>query len=192
MTKQAAKDRLDRLLHPLRQLARAWAGAAMLRERDGDDVWLALAGGVAENGVWPETLTDREAKLLSAGADAVAWDLVFPEVFPGGFSVVLGNPPWDVVLPNTKDFVADYDPAILDARTRPQRAAIEQAVLARPGVAAAFDAYRRGFDQLKRIAVRLVPSSARSRRKRDDSGKPRLVPFVRRTKYRSESARMVP
>ena len=93
----------------------------MSRERDGDDVWLALAGGVAETGLWPETLTDRQARLLSAGADAVAWDLVFPEVFPGGFSVVLGNPPWDVVLPNTKDFVADYDPAILDARTRLQR-----------------------------------------------------------------------
>ena len=87
--------------------------------------------------------------------DAVAWDLVFPEVFPGGFSVVLGNPPWDVVLPNTKDFVADYDPAVLDARTRTQRAAIEQAVLARPGVAAAFDAYRNGFERLKRIASRL-------------------------------------
>ena len=82
-TKQAAKDRLDRVLHPLRQLARAWAGAAMLRERDGDDVWLALAGGVAETGIWPETLTDRQARLLSTGADAVAWDLVFPEVFPG-------------------------------------------------------------------------------------------------------------
>jgi N-6 DNA Methylase len=133
-TKQAAKDRLDRVLHPLRQLARAWAGAAMLRERDGDDVWLTLASGVAEIGLWPETLTDRQAKLLSTGADAVAWDLAFPEVFPDGFSVVLGNPPWDVVLPNTKDFVADYDPAILDARTRPQREAIEQAVLARPGV----------------------------------------------------------
>ena len=50
MTKQTAKDRLDRLLHPLRQLARAWAGAAMLRERDGDDVWLALASAVAETG----------------------------------------------------------------------------------------------------------------------------------------------
>ena len=34
------------MLHPLRQLARAWAGAAMLRERDSDDVWLALAAGL--------------------------------------------------------------------------------------------------------------------------------------------------
>jgi hypothetical protein len=153
--KQVAKEHLDRVLYPLRQLARAWSGAAMGRERDADDVWLGLAGHVAETGRWPDMPTERQAALLEAGADAVAWDLVFPEVFPGGFSVVLGNPPWDVVLPNTKDFVADFDPAVLDARTRSERAAIEQAVLSRPGVAAAFSAYRGGFDRLKHIAHRL-------------------------------------
>jgi hypothetical protein len=154
-SKQAVKQRLDRLLMPLRQLARAWAGAAMLRERDGDDVWLGLAAHVADSGGWPDRLSERQAALLAAGADSVAWDLVFPEVFPGGFSVVLGNPPWDVVLPNTKDFVADFDPSVLDARTRAERAAIEQAVLSRPGVAAAFEGYRAGFDRLKRVADRL-------------------------------------
>jgi hypothetical protein len=87
--------------------------------------------------------------------DAVAWDLAFPEIFPAGFSIVLGNPPWDVVLPNTKDFVANYDPAILEARSRAERAVIETEVLVRPGVAAAFEAYREGFERVKRIAGRL-------------------------------------
>ena len=155
VSKQDTKNRLDQVLHPLRQLARAWTGAAMLRDRDGDDVWLALAAHVADSGSWPDILTARQAVLLAAGEDAVAWDLLFPEVFPAGFSVVLGNPPWDVVLPNTKDFVADYDQNVLDARTRTQRAAIEQAVLARPGVTTAFDDYRAGFDRMKRIASRL-------------------------------------
>jgi len=154
-TKHAVKAQLDRLLYPLRQLARAWTGAAMRRDRDGDDVWLGLAARVADTGIWPDALTKPQTALLNAGAEAVVWDLVFPDVFPGGFSVVLGNPPWDVVLPNTKDFVSDFDPTVLDARTRPERAAIEQAVLARPGVAAAFDAYRAGFERLKRIAHRL-------------------------------------
>ena len=154
-TKQVAKDRLDRLLHPLRQLARAWAGAAMLRERDSDDVWLGLATHVAAKGCWPGTLSGGQAALLAAGSDAVAWDLVFPEVFPDGFSVVLGNPPWDVLLPNTREFVADYDPTILDARTRSERAAIEHAALAQPAVAAAFSAYRDGFERMKNVARRL-------------------------------------
>ncbi|MDR3529626.1 MAG: hypothetical protein P4L90_03565 [Rhodopila sp.] len=153
--KQALKDRLDQVLHPLRQLARAWAGAAMLRDRDGDDVWLGMAAYVVDMGSWPDSLTERQAALLAAGIDTVAWDLVFPEVFPGGFSVVLGNPPWDVVLPNTKDFVAGFNPAVLDARTRSERVAIEQTVLSRPDIAAAFDFYRAGFERTKRIAHRL-------------------------------------
>ncbi|HEY1410633.1 MAG TPA: DNA methyltransferase [Rhodopila sp.] len=153
--KQAANNRLDQLLHPLRQLAKSWAGAAMLRERDSDDLWLALATRVAQTGLWPRTLNARQAALLSAGTDAVTWDQQFPDVFPTGFAVVLGNPPWDVVLPNTKDFVADYDPTILDAQTRSERAKIEQATLARPEIAAAFAAYRDGFERTKRIAARL-------------------------------------
>ena len=104
-------------------------------------------------------MTRRQAELLAAGGHALAWDLVFPEVFPNGFSVVLGNPPWDVVLPNTRDFVAALDPAVLEARTRTERVAIEHAVLSRPGVAAAFEAYRAGFDRLKRIASRLYRAS---------------------------------
>jgi hypothetical protein len=153
--KQVAKIRLDLTLNPLRQLARAWAGAAMLRQRDADDLWLGLAAHVAETGLWPDRLTQGQADLLAAGADALAWDLVFPEAFPTGFAVVLGNPPWDVVLPNTKDFVADFDPTVLDAKTKTERAAIERAVLSRPGVAAAFEAYRAGFDRLKNVASRL-------------------------------------
>ncbi len=153
--KQAAKDRLDLVLHPLRQLARAWSGSAMTRLRDADDVWLGLAGHVAATGRWPDRLTPRQSMLLQAGAEAVAWDLAFAEIFPAGFSVVLGNPPWDVVQHNTKDFVAAYDPAVLTAATAARRASIERAVLARPDVAAAFQTYREGFERQKRIAARL-------------------------------------
>jgi hypothetical protein len=153
--KTAAKTRLDALLHPLRQLACAWTGAAMLRDRDGDDSWLVLARHVAETGIWPDAVTDRQGALLEAGKEAIAWDLVFPEVFPDGFAAVLGNPPWDVVQHNTKDFVANFDPSVLDAKTRSERVRSEQAVLSSPDVAASFETYRAGFDRLKRIANRL-------------------------------------
>nr|WP_294504539.1 DNA methyltransferase [uncultured Rhodopila sp.] len=153
--KTATKARLDAVLHPLRQLARGWSGAAMLRARDADDEWLALAAHVADTGAWPSRPTARQAALLEAGRDAITWELAFPEVFPEGFAAVLGNPPWDVVQHNTKDFVANYDPSVLEARSRTERARIEQAVLARPDAAAAFEAYRLGFDRLKAIAHRL-------------------------------------
>lgn len=155
MDKEAAKIRLDAVLRPMRDLARAWAGAAVSRDRDADDAWLALATHVATAGAWPAMLTTRQAELIEVGRDAVAWDLTFPEIFPAGFSAVLGNPPWDVVQHNTKDFVATYDPAVSDARTRQQRGTIERAVMSRPDVAAAFEAYRLGFDRMKLIAQRL-------------------------------------
>ncbi|HYZ23994.1 MAG TPA: hypothetical protein VE690_17740 [Rhodopila sp.] len=151
--KQGLKERLDAELHPLRQLARAWAGSAMNGARDADDIWLGLARQVADTGAWPAKLTRRQRALLDAGIEALPWDLTFPEA-RDGFTAVLGNPPWDIVLPNTADFVSGYDPAVLDAPPA-QRAAIQCAVLARPDAAAAFATYRAGFERTKRIAARL-------------------------------------
>jgi hypothetical protein len=151
--KQALKQRLDGTLHPLRQLARAWTGAAMSGARDADDIWLGLATRVADTGAWPAKLSRRQQALLDDGAEALPWDLTFPEA-RGGFAAVLGNPPWEIVLPNTADFVSTHDPTILDAPPA-RRAAIQREVLSRPDAAAAFAAYRTGFDRTKRIAARL-------------------------------------
>jgi hypothetical protein len=125
----------------------------MLAPREGDDEWQALARHVATTGQWPDHPTDRQASLLAAGADAMPWDLIFAEV--EGFDAVIGNPPWDVVQHNTRDFVAAHDLGILRATTRRDRAAIEARVLADPAIARDFAAYRAGFEHRKRIANRL-------------------------------------
>lgn len=151
--KDAARVRLEAARAPLLRLARAWSGAAMGGEREGDDEWQALARRVAESGAWPQRPTPRQAALLARGRDALPWDLAFPEV--SGFDAVIGNPPWDVIQHNTRDFIARYDLAILDATTRAERAAIEARVLADPNIARAHAAYRAGFERGKRIANRL-------------------------------------
>ena len=41
------------------------------------------------------------------------WELEFPDVFTpqrSGFDAVVGNPPWEVMKPNSKEFFTDYDP----------------------------------------------------------------------------------
>jgi len=42
------------------------------------------------------------------------WPLEFSDVFgpdsAGGFSATVGNPPWDIVKPNSQEFFSDYDP----------------------------------------------------------------------------------
>jgi len=73
------------------------------------------------------------------------WELEFPEVFLDsehpGFDAVLGNPPWDKVLPSKHEFYGQYDALIraykgneLDRRTRELHAK-------HPSLAAEFAAY---------------------------------------------------
>jgi hypothetical protein len=41
------------------------------------------------------------------------WELEFPDVFTregSGFDAIVGNPPWDIQKPNSKEFFSNYDP----------------------------------------------------------------------------------
>jgi hypothetical protein len=41
------------------------------------------------------------------------WELEFPDVFTperSGFDATIGNPPWDVMKPNSQEFFSDFDP----------------------------------------------------------------------------------
>lgn len=54
------------------------------------------------------------------------WELEFPEVFHrtgGGFSAMVGNPPWETLQPNSKEFFSEYDPLY---RTYSKQAALRQ------------------------------------------------------------------
>jgi hypothetical protein len=142
--KAAAKRRLDVALRPLRLLAHAWSGAVMLATRDMDDEWLELARDVAATGTWPEVLTERQEAMLAAGRQALPWDLAFAEVFrpdgveaiKGGFDAVLSNPPWDIMQPNTAEFLGGFDLAILEAPSRQEAHVIRDRLLADAAVAA--------------------------------------------------------
>ena len=73
----------------------------------------------------PETLTGTQrVELLSLSKQYgfFHWHLTFPEVFEnGGFDCVLGNPPWERVKLQEKEWFAKHNPEIAAARNAAER-----------------------------------------------------------------------
>jgi hypothetical protein len=97
-------------------------GSAYRQLRAAFDTWCAIW-------FWPGDLLDQAPLPLdflqpSAAAKEIVrelreahrffhWELEFPDVFQGnapGFNAVIGNPPWEVQKPNSKEFFSDVDP----------------------------------------------------------------------------------
>jgi hypothetical protein len=143
--KHAAHERLRVALEPWRKLAVHWTQAA------------ARGAGTVNGRAWEEVLQAGEGGAIDSGfgADVVAFDLAFPEVFFGerrGFDVVLGNPPWDAVQPLAKEFFAAFDLEVLDAPTRLEREAVEERLLAQPAIRARWERYNADFEHTKRVS----------------------------------------
>jgi hypothetical protein len=99
------------------------------------DLWRALA----DKRVHPPLLA--RAVEVSRAEHAFHWQLEFPDVSArGGFDVVLGNPPWDTMSPDAKEFFSSYDGQVRFMSPEDQKARIAE-LLALSGVAEAWDAY---------------------------------------------------
>ncbi|WP_051362299.1 Eco57I restriction-modification methylase domain-containing protein [Solimonas soli] len=58
-------------------------------------------------------------------ASVLHWPLTFPQVFAkGGFDVVFGNPPWETMSPDAKEYFSSYVPGIAGMTPEEQEAAI--------------------------------------------------------------------
>lgn len=80
-----------------------------------EDVWLAVGQGKGRRKV-------MENARAASRARALHWPLEFPDVMAkGGFDVVLGNPPWERIKLQEKEFFAARDPAIATAANKAAR-----------------------------------------------------------------------
>ncbi|MGE3841581.1 MAG: N-6 DNA methylase [Vicinamibacterales bacterium] len=128
-------------------VADAWCAAFMWPNLPGE-----LADAAPTNELWRQlrdaqgnapALTTKTVEELSGQYRFFHWHLQFPQVFAkGGFDVALGNPPWDTLSPDAKEFFSVYEPAIRFQSKGEQEKTIGR-LLKDVGVASAWESNRR-------------------------------------------------
>ena len=80
--------------------------------------WLALR----DQDVPPSPVLVETTQRIAEDYGLFHWELAFPQIFArGGFDVVLGNPPWERVKLQEKEFFARREPSIATARNAAER-----------------------------------------------------------------------
>lgn len=92
-----------------------------------------------------------------AAADAVStlhWPLAFPEVMigRGGFDVVLGNPPWEVMQLGEEEYFASRDPDIAAMKGAQRKKAIAALAESDPALFEAYERDKRAFESANEFA----------------------------------------
>jgi hypothetical protein len=106
-----------------KQLADAWCAAFVIRKEFSEPGRESSASGIDQghlndfaNGRLMPSEVDAEVFRLSGQYQFFHWHLAFPEVFAkGGFDCVVGNPPWERVKLQEKEWFAERSPEIANA-----------------------------------------------------------------------------
>ena len=194
---KTAVERIRRLYRELRAVpagrpderARIWrerihTDAAMEKVREAFDAWCAVW-------FWPLDKLDllptpKTFFLLSPEARQVVkdvreryrflhWELEFPDVFTGpdaGFDAVVGNPPWEILKPNSKEFFSNHDP-LFRAYGKQQALTVQKALFeSNPAIEAAWLGYLGDFkDRGNFVRGAAAPSGDAT----DADGKPAVL-----------------
>jgi hypothetical protein len=132
---KTAVERMRRLYRDLRAVpagrpderARIWReriqrDPAMEKVREAFDVWCALwfwpldrlgTLPLPNEFTAPSDEARAEVRALRARWRFFHWEIEFPDVFTAegaGFDAVVGNPPWEIQKPSSKEFFTDLDP----------------------------------------------------------------------------------
>ena len=111
-----------------------------------DEVWLALSQGTIRQSMTGAPEAARQAR-------AFHWPLEFPDIMSrGGFDVVLGNPPWEVMQLSEKEYFATRHPEIAALAGAARKKAIDQLEYTDPAAFQNFVIAKRAFDASNQFA----------------------------------------
>ncbi|MDM7459772.1 MAG: N-6 DNA methylase [Paracoccus sp. (in: a-proteobacteria)] len=132
------------------------AGASARTVPTTEELWLALNQGKIRNAMMDAPKAARRAR-------AFHWPLEFPDVMQrGGFDVVLGNPPWEVIQLSEKEFFATLAPEIAALSGAKRKAEIARLEKKSPDLFNSYILGKREFDAANEFAraSRRFPYSA--------------------------------
>ena len=91
-----------------------------------------------------DRLSDTAAVSLSKKYGAFHWELEFPEAFTStqrGFSLVIGNPPWEAIKPSDDEFFSRYWEGFRALTNKSDKKKIKNKLLKNPDIKERFDDY---------------------------------------------------
>ncbi len=158
-------DALRGLLEPWNHLHQLRVGLAFADDASGgvDLINTWLVDLLKSQTVTEEHRADGEAvRQRGESLTAFCWELEFPEVFfdsqgrkrsDAGFSCVLGNPPWDKIMPELEEFYLAFDPLIRQLQGTTKKKRISELLL-NPAIALAWDRYESDIHKLSAVLLK--------------------------------------
>jgi hypothetical protein len=140
-------DAQDWKAHPLALAADLMVAAFLAPKTDQTEKLVPTTSDVLAvlNGIAPSQATTNYARAVTRDARVLHWRLAFAQVFAsGGFDVVLGNPPWDTLSPDAKEFFSQWDVSVRFQASDEQQATID-ALLADPAIARTWEDHCHGL-----------------------------------------------
>jgi hypothetical protein len=138
-------------LRPLADLCTAYLMDPDIRAGDYEALFNCLATGGAVDETLDPLLPEVQAS-VERHRDRHAffhWPLEFPDLFGpdavGGFSATVGNPPWDIVKPNSQEFFSAYDEAFRSYKKQEANRIAQELMARNPDIAGKWRAYCDGI-----------------------------------------------
>ncbi|MBU4121236.1 MAG: hypothetical protein KKA48_06755, partial [Proteobacteria bacterium] len=145
---ETRRERINPLM-PLADLFTTYLMDSAVNPDEYHGLFLRLARAEAPASIAEMELDDK-VKVLAGRHHFFHWPLEFPNVFNeenGGFDADVGNPPWDILKPNSQEFFSAYDRAFRSYTKQEANRMVEHLMEEHPPIRQKWQSCCREFEQ---------------------------------------------